>query len=177
MAEIPAGGTRRIVVAVDVTLGWNLARGGGYSEGATCVYCQPGGAALLGTVITAVAEELPVGTGGRIEVSAPETPQAVPPMDERFHHRHAIWTRHSEHGRQAWRVADFLGVDRAPSGEGATPPEDELERADLIVLHDVGLGFQDRPDGWPRPACSPASGWPSAAPASRAGKPRMRAWG
>ena len=49
-----------------------------------------------------------------------------------------------------WRVEEFLGVDRAAAGAGAVPVKDDPEGANLVVLHDVGLGFRDQPELWPR---------------------------
>jgi hypothetical protein len=144
MAKAPAGGMRRVVVAGDVTLDWNLARIRGSSEEITHASCQPGGALLLGELIAAVGREMSKGASARIKVSAPEAPSAVSPMDERFDHHHSIWTRHADDERRAWRVAEFLGIDHAPDSAGVAPAREDLEAADLVVLNDAGLGFRER---------------------------------
>ena len=144
MAKAPAGGTRRVVAAGDVTLDWNLARDGGSAEGITRASCQPGGAALLGELIATVAREMSKGTSARIKVVPPEAPSTVPPMDERFHHRHAVWTPHADGERRVWRVAEFLGIDHAPDSAGVAPAQEDLEAADLVVLNDADLGFRER---------------------------------
>jgi hypothetical protein len=133
-----------------VSVDWNLARSRGSGEETIGVSCQAGEAALLGELTAAVAGEVSKGTGAAIEVLAPEAPSGTTPADERFHHRHAIWTSHAEGGRQVWRVKEFLGVDRAAPGAGSVPVKDDPEGPDLVVLHDAGLGFRDRPGLWPR---------------------------
>lgn len=150
MAKTSPDETWRTVVAGDVSVDWNLARSPG-PEGATIgVSCQAGEAALLGKLIAAVAGEVSNGPGAAIKVLAPEAPPGTTPADERFHHRHAIWTSHADGGRQVWRVEEFLGVDRAAAGAGAVPVKDDPEGPNLVVLHDVGLGFRDQPELWPR---------------------------
>ena len=150
MAKTSPDETWRTVVAGDVSVDWNLARSPG-REGATIgVSCQAGEAALLGKLIAAVAGEVSNGPGAAIKVLAPEAPPGTTPADERFHHRHAIWTSHADEGRQVWRVEEFLGVDRAAAGAGAVPVKEDPEGANLVVLHDVGLGFRDQPELWPR---------------------------
>jgi hypothetical protein len=150
MARASSDETWRTVVAGDVSVNWNLARSGGSGEGTIAVSCQGGEAALLGELMAAVAGEVSKGTGAAIEVLAPGVPSGTSPADERFHHRHAIWTSYADGGRQVWRVEEFLGVDRAAAGAGAVPMKDDPERPDLVILHDAGLGFRDRPALWPR---------------------------
>ena len=174
MAKAPAGGTRRVVAAGDVTLDWNLARDRGSAEGITRASCQPGGAALLGELIATVAREMSKGTSARIKVAAPEAPSTVPPMDERFHHRHAVWTPHADGERRVWRVAEFLGIDHAPDSAGVAPAQEDLEAADWSCSMTPTWVFGS--------ACGPhqllswmctdrgsCSGWPSRSPRARCG--------
>lgn len=134
-----------VVVEGDVTQNWNLAtREGAGSEGARATF-QAGGAALLRELIAAAAPR-------PISLHPEAAPQPTSPTDQCSHHRFALWAPQKKmkegDGGKAWRVEEFLGMQRA----SAPPPEaegPEPERADLVVLHDAGLGFRDRPESWP----------------------------
>lgn len=150
-----SGGRRTVLVAGDTTVDWNLACEAGPDGPATHACPQWGGAALLADLIAAVARELEDGTSIPIAVHAPACgDEAVAPGDRRFHHRYALWTRRDDHvdGRafEAWRVERFLGGERAAREAVAATDADADGRADLIVLHDAGLGFRDRTELWPR---------------------------
>lgn len=158
MARTRAGSGLAVVVAGDVILDWNLARGQGDAAQTTCASGQWGGAVLLGKLIDAVAKQLPGDASSRIEVHAPEEPLgAVDPSDEGFNHRFAIWKRVDDEGKKAWRVEQHLGEERAAADVRAAAADvreqtsdDAPKRADLVVLHDSALGFREHEDMWPR---------------------------
>jgi hypothetical protein len=122
---------RRVVVAGDATIDWNLARvrklaGSGNAWNAvdrTEVYVQPGGAALMGRLMAEVAVT-PADVGAVVKVwglGAPAGP--IAPDDPRFHHSFAVWSRYphpfpeGHRDRRVWRVEEFLGLDRARPAE------------------------------------------------------------
>lgn len=140
-----------VVVDGDVTLNWNLATEEAAAARATL---QPGGAGLLRELVAATAPR-------PIEIHPATDPQAAAPTDDRFHQRFAVWSRQDrrrgeKRGDKAWRVEKFLGMQRA-----AASPEPAADRgpdrADLVVLHDAGLGFRDQPEAWPRAIAEPGS--------------------
>lgn len=144
-------GSGLVVVAGDVVLDWNLARGQGAGGETTCASGEWGGAVLLGKLIDAVAKQLPRYASSPIEVHAPKAPQgAVDLSDEHFNHRFAIWARVEDEGEKVWRVERHLGEERAAADVRERASEDAPERADLVVLHDSDLGFREHPDMWPR---------------------------
>jgi hypothetical protein len=155
-----AWAVRRVVVAGDLTVDWNLARTRKLRDGGTAwnaedrteVYARPGGAAMLARLI----RELGGGLGADgigLEITGPELrKRSYSPEDPHFHHHYAVWSRFP-HGRRradtsVWRVEELLGLDRArePQRLGDLGPED----ADLVVLDDAALGFRDDPRLWPR---------------------------
>ena len=143
---------------------WNIARRRRLEDSAplwnpedwTRACWQRGGAALLADLIEAVAETLPQDGGAEFEVrqmKAPEDP--VCPGDNRFHDSYALWSLFGSGDEAAWRVEEFLGLDRSSADGPVEAAEwqrvvgDTLE-ADLIVLDDANLGFRDHPDLWPQ---------------------------
>ncbi|HEU4723580.1 MAG TPA: hypothetical protein VFS59_19665 [Gemmatimonadaceae bacterium] len=141
---------RTVVVDGDVTLDWNVACGQDAGGSSACAYRQAGGAALLGELVGAVVDA-PTDDGAMaVDVEAPAAPNADP-MDARFHHRFVIWRRYEDAGgaNAAWRVERFLGTERAAAGPVGARGAAVAERADLVVLHDAGLGFRDDPARWP----------------------------
>jgi hypothetical protein len=97
---------------------WNLARfrklaGSGSAWNAadrTEVYVQPGGAALMGSLMAEVAETL-----ADAKVWGPGAPAGpITPNDPRFHHSFAVWSRYphpfpeDHRDRRVWRVEEFL---------------------------------------------------------------------
>lgn len=159
-----------VVVTGDVTMDWNLARtrrlqGGPLawnSEDCTHACWQRGGAALLADMIEAVANSLSRGQSAWLvhQMAAPREP--VHPGDSRFHHSYAMWSLFKYGGKppydkekSAWRVEEFLGLDRCPGNEASDAEEwkqvvDDTPEADLVVLDDSDLGFRDHPALWPR---------------------------
>jgi hypothetical protein len=144
-------GSGHVVVAGDVVLDWNLARGQGAGGQSTCASGEWGGAVLLGKLIDAVAKQLPPDASSPVEVHAPKAPEgAVDLSDEHCNHRFAIWARVEDEGERVWRVEKQLGEERAAADVRERASEDAPELADLVVLHDSDLGFREHPDVWPR---------------------------
>jgi hypothetical protein len=158
---------RRVVVVGDVTMDWNLARtrklvDSGIAWNAadrTEMYAQPGGAALMASLMTEVAGTL-AAEGVAVEVSGPGAlAEPIAPADPRFHHSYAIWSkyprRRGDRDRSIWRVEEFLGLDRARAPEAAagggtaSAETNETADADLVILDDADLGFRATPDRWP----------------------------
>jgi hypothetical protein len=172
MAE-PHAVRRLVVIGGDVTIDWNLAHRRRAVDGAplawtaedcTRAYWQRGGAALLADLVAAVAEELRrIGRADHTirQMAAPGVGEPIWPGDPHFHHAYARWSLFPcgtkpplEQEKQAWRVAEFLGLDRRKPDESAAEDwqrvVDDDPSADLVVLDDAGLGFRDSPELWPR---------------------------
>src|ERR1035437_3628277 len=152
-----AAAARRVIVAGDVTLAWNLARtrklaDSGFSWNATDrteMYAQPGGAALMASLMNEVAGTL-TAAGITTTVSGPSRPPETRD-DPGLHHSYAIWSRFprkkGDRDSSIWRVEEFLGLDRARKPESAPAAQDSA--ADLVILDDAGLGFRTLPASWP----------------------------
>lgn len=152
-------GMRSIVVAGDVTVDWNLARGQGPGRRALGASKQLGGALLLANLVKAAGSDLSDGDHERIPVHAPDPPKGACPTDDHLHHRFASWKRFKEgkggKQREVWRVDEFLGMERATAKPQEGEPAGSRERADLVVLHDSGLGFREDERLWPRAIADP----------------------
>ena len=136
-----------VVVDGDVTLDWLLARGGDPAAPAVSASVEGGGAALLGRLIERTAQELPPESS--VTVHRPPEPESSGPGVEHIPHRFTIWNHFPEGEGHAWRVETPLGVQPAVSEiDGRRPPGPE--RADLVVLHEAGLGLRDCSERWPR---------------------------
>ena len=165
------GGTENhmvVVVTGDVTMDWNLARtrrpdsGGAVwnADDFTRAFWQRGGAALLGDLIEAAANIEGNADCSVREVGAPRD-QALP-GDPRFHHSYATWSlfdydqkssRDKTKPLKAWRVSEFLGLDRSASEQSSSGEwrmvVDDTAEAEIVVLDDADLGFRHHPDLWP----------------------------
>ncbi|HET6915907.1 MAG TPA: hypothetical protein VFH56_07430, partial [Acidimicrobiales bacterium] len=143
----PVPGPRRILVTGDTTLDWNLA----HTHGRTEMYCSPGGAAALTSLLADVSATL-AEDGLDVQINGPElAPGPVSPLDSSLHHRYTLWSdypyRLGDRSRRTWRVQSSLGLDRAVTPEWspvAGPPD-----ADLVIIDDANLGFRDAPALWP----------------------------
>jgi hypothetical protein len=160
-----------VVVTGDVTMDWNLARTrrsdsssvAWNADDCTRTYWQRGGAALLGDLVEAIAEELKR-TGKPVysvrQMGAPR--DNAFPGDPRFHHSHAMWSlfdydeksaRDRNKPKGAWRVSEFLGLDRCIDCE---PEQADWMRvvddapAEIVVLDDADLGFRKNRKLWPK---------------------------
>jgi hypothetical protein len=171
---------KRIVVTGDVTIDWNLARTLSGSDGSsgwnaddcTHAYCQRGGAAMLAELINVVAGDVRKDAGGDWKVFQPDMPKsAVSIEDPRFHHSYALWSlfdqgrQPARDGRkQAWRVKEFLGLNRCCAAEAARRAAGMRvhggpESAEILVLDDADLGFRDHPGDWPLALKAKACRW------------------
>lgn len=162
---------KTVLVDGDVTIDWNLARTrfqpsptlSWSPDESVRTYCQPGGAALLGDLVAAIAADLTARDGVPIAVGRAKLPprDSIRPCDPRFNHSFATWALFSYAaekgtGRQppVWRVKELLGysqcgpTSQVPSDLGLAPLADKPPA--VLVLDDAGLGFRDRPEGWPR---------------------------
>lgn len=161
-----------VVVSGDFTLDWNLARSRGLEaqvgvwEPAVCsrLRWQRGGAALLADLINGVSGQIRDRTVFEIrQLDAPRRNQtaadaSIGPEDPRFHHSYASWmpfpftASASDKEKPAWRVAEFLGINRCSNYETQSDwarVVDDSERAQLVVLDDADLGFRSRRELWP----------------------------
>ncbi len=159
-----AANPRSIIVTGDFTIDWNIARirrtdGAGQAwnpDDRTRACWQRGGAALLGDIVEALVPDLKARGYGDFAVPKISEPgQPVCPTDSRFHHSYAQWSlfKYSEKGGSetpAWRVAEFIGLDRSESGwaEFIERQVKAAEEPDLVVLDDADLGFRDCPELW-----------------------------
>ena len=151
----PDTGQRMIVTTGDVTVDWNLARAvAGESHGATAgqttLSSQRGGALLLAELLESMYE------GSGIQVKRPSTlPDHLHPGDPGYHHSYAVW---DQFPRDAWRVDEFLGIERASSGHaGKQADQANMDGTpDLIAIDDAALGFRDDASSWPSAVTDPA---------------------
>ncbi len=157
-------GSRNVIVSGDFTIDWNIARirgndGDGRDwnpDDRTRACWQRGGAALLGDLLERVAAGMMDKGLGEFHVSKiPNLPGTVCPTDERFHHSYAQWSlfKFGEKGVSeppAWRVAEFIGMDRGSSGwvQLLETQLGETGSPDLVVLDDANLGFREAPELW-----------------------------
>ena len=147
---------RTVVVSGDVTIDWNLARAAagdaqGGPAGQTTLSSQPGGALLLAELLEAI-----FGGSGTQVMSPTVLPDTLHPGDPRYHHRYAVWDQFS---KGAWRVDEFLGIERASSrvARSQAHPASESEPPELIVIDDRALGFRADPASWPASLVDPAA--------------------
>jgi RyR domain/ATPase family associated with various cellular activities (AAA) len=159
---------KTVIVTGDVAMDWNLARtrrckrdlSVWRADDITSTYWQRGGSALLADLIEAIAKELQKKELSRVTIrqpAVPRTPDEARTHDEMYHHSYATWSlsAYGGHGpcddeKKAWRVEEFLGLDRARSNEWVWKKVvNDVPDADLVILDDAGLGFRDRPQLWP----------------------------
>jgi len=170
---------RPIVVSGDVTIDWNLARlprdgaeAGAWNPGDNArICCQPGGAALLACVLSAmcerrrldglVAEHAVLGPVGHLvphdcaDFGRCHRADAIRPACPDFsacNHSYAMWEPYPEtasggHTR-VWRVSEHLGLDYAE--RKPEPAAGEAGPANAAhVIDDAALGFRDNESLWP----------------------------
>jgi len=148
---------KRVFVTGDVNIDWNLARihrtkgvvqRWGHDD-CTRATSQPGGAALLGNLIDAVIKELnekELSDYALVQPKILDTP--IEPIDTRFHHSYAMWSLYENGGQKAWRVEEYLGLDRCTDIEAANIneisfPGDGFTQNDIVVINDADLGFRN----------------------------------
>jgi hypothetical protein len=151
-----------IIVAGDIAMDWNLARArrsrsnvSFWSADDTArTTWQRGGAALLADLVEAVAEDLQQGkTAGFsiLQSGAPRKSGKVQPDDNHYHHSYAMWSPVKYGDKHAWRVDEFLGLDRCKSDSVQDWQKviEDTPEADLVILDDADLGFRNHPELWP----------------------------
>jgi len=167
MAETPEVEPRIVVVAGDVTIDWNLGRipvapdpNVPGKRGTAAMAYEPGGAALLGKLITAIANVIQKPNGTSIDVRTVGHPERPWPGDGASNHSYAIWSLHEREagkdGPKVWRISEQLGIEDIGLDTAAdwTRVAGDPPIADLVVL-DGGLGANQRREQWPRAITTP----------------------
>ena len=171
---------KTVVVSGDFTVDWNLARSPGLESqigvwkptACSRLRWQRGGAALLADLIEGIAGQI----RDRLvfETRQLEAPRRIGtvadaqigPEDPRFHHAYATWmpfpfaAKGSEKEKPAWRVAEFLGINRCPATETAASGPwviNDSPGAQVVVLDDADLGFRSKREIWPASLMAPGS--------------------
>jgi hypothetical protein len=151
-----------VIITGDVTMDWNLARARRSKSDAsfwsaddtTSTTWQRGGAALLADLVAAVATDLQKNGSPAFSIrqtGAPRKSIKVHSDDERYNHSYAMWSPVKYGEKPAWRVEEFLGLDRARSNsvQDWQKVVDDSSEADLVILDDAALGFRDHSELWP----------------------------
>jgi hypothetical protein len=151
-----------VIITGDIAMDWNLARTRRSkgdtpfwsADDTTSTSWQRGGGALLADLIEAIAKDLQ--RSGSLHFSirqtgAPHKSSKVHPDNGQYHHSYAIWSLFKYGEKPAWRVEEFLGLDRADSDpvQDWQKVVDDTPEADLVVLDDADLGFRNHPELWP----------------------------
>ena len=161
--------TNIVVVTGDLTVDWNIARsrhlgsdGSAWNaDDCSRVYWQRGGAALIGDLIEAVVGQLQKAGKAQYTVRQTAAPrEPVRPGDEQFHHSYAMWSAHRygakpplDSEKSAWRVEEFLGLDRGQLDGGSSDwmsVQNDAQDASVVVLDDADLGFRSAGQIWPK---------------------------
>lgn len=167
MVERGQKGERRVVVAGDRLIHWNICRDlsdavGAQTSGGPVDSRFPGGVWLLASLIEKLAGPAS-GTPGAVRVEKPPAPAgAVSRSTSGVPELWAIWQPGPAARSQPapWRVSDVLGLRIPTAPSGRRPRSRSPRKSDapsLVVLADSGLGFRDRPDEWPDLPGSPRS--------------------
>ncbi len=150
---------RVIVVAGDVNIDWNLARSerstgplaAWAAETSTCASWQRGGAALLADLVTTLTADQAFGGWTVRQMNAPM--DIVNPSDPRYHHAYSLWYQVDADKSMAWRVQEFLGLDRCHDDSAACREwlkvVNDTPDAALVLLDDADLGYRRNQDLWP----------------------------
>jgi hypothetical protein len=158
-----------VIVTGDVAMDWNLARARRCKRDlsfwsaadTTCTYWQRGGSALLADLVGPIAVELHRNGSAQCslrQTAAPREPGIAHTDNPEYHHSYAMWSlfKYGEKApldqeKTAWRVEEFLGLDRARSDvvHEWQKVVDDTPDADLVILDDAGLGFRNHPELWP----------------------------
>ena len=113
-----------IIITGDVTMDWNLARmrrsksdvSFWSADDTTSTTWQRGGSALLADLIDAIAKDLQKNGAHQFSIhqtGAPRKSNKVQTDSEQYHHSYAMWSPVKYGDTPAWRVEEFLGLDRA----------------------------------------------------------------
>jgi hypothetical protein len=151
-----------VIVTGDIAMDWNLARtrrstsdtSFWSADDTARTTWQRGGAALLADLVEAIARDLQKSGGPGYSIrqtGAPRQSSQVQPDDNQYHHSYAMWSLFKYEKTPAWRVEEFLGLNRAGSDsiqDWQKVVEDSPE-ANLVMLDDAALGFRNHPELWP----------------------------
>ena len=151
-----------VIVTGDIAMDWNLARtrrsksdiSFWSADDTTSTTWQRGGAALLADLVEAIARDLQQNGAPGFSIrqtGAPRKSTKVQPDDDRYHHSYAMWTPVKYGDKPAWRVEEFLGLDRCSNDcvQDWQKVVDDTAEADLVILDDADLGFRNHPELWP----------------------------
>ena len=152
----------QIIITGDVTMDWNLARtrrsrsdvSFWSADDTTRTTWQRGGAALLADLVEAVAKDLQKSGTSQFSIcqtGAPRKSSKVQTDSDNYNHSYAMWSPVKYGDKPAWRVEEFLGLDRSTrdSVQEWQKVADDPPSADLVILDDANLGFRDQPELWP----------------------------
>src|SRR5512136_1292529 len=139
-----------IIVTGDITMDWNLARtrrskseqSFWSADDTTRAFWQRGGAALLADLVEAITSDLQKdGTAGFSirQTAAPGRSKRVQPDDDQFNHSYAMWSPNKYKDQFAWRVEEFLGLNRAANDsiQDWQKVVDDSPDANLVILDDA----------------------------------------
>lgn len=153
---------KTIIITGDVTADWNIARlkkdydnGQAWNADDTARVCfQPGGAAMMADLISAIANRINKETGIQCDVHRIKLGK-INPQDRRYNHSYAIWMPKQytpkEDKKFVWRVEEYLGLDPAQANaEDKQRLSNDPEHADVVVLDDANLGFRKQQQLWPK---------------------------
>jgi hypothetical protein len=122
------------------------------------IFWQRGGSALLADLVEAIARDLQRSGAPQFSIrqtGAPRKSSKMQPDNDRYNHSYAMWVPVKYGEKPAWRVEEFLGLDRASrdSVQDWQKVIDDTPEADLVVLDDADLGFRTH-HSWRKPGGS-----------------------
>ena len=151
-----------VIVTGDIAMDWNLARtrrsksdtSFWSADDTTSTTWQRGGAALLADLVSVISAGLQKSTPNQFfirQTAAPCKSGLVQPDNDLYHHSYAMWSQFKYENKPAWRVEEFLGLDRANSDaiQDWQKVVNDTPKAGLLILDDADLGFRKSPDLWP----------------------------
>jgi hypothetical protein len=151
-----------IIITGDVAMDWNLARtrrstsdvSFWSADDTTSTTWQRGGSALMADLIEAIARDLQRSGASQFSIrqtGAPRKSSKVQPDNDQYHHSYAMWALFKYGEKPAWRVEEFLGLNRAASDfvQNWQKVVDDTPEVELVILDDADLGFRNHPELWP----------------------------
>jgi len=158
---------RLVEVTGDATVDWMLMNPRGphaeaieftqmWGAGISCrAVSQPGGAALLASMLEATAASQPKASSGLKITGPPVSRRAlVNPAYEGFDRTFISWSlfpkTRGDRRDYVWRISEFWGQD--PKAAVAPTPDAESQKGespDLLVIDDSNLGFRQDRSRWP----------------------------
>lgn len=151
-----------VIITGDITIDWNVARtrrsrsdGAIWSTADTCsTSWQRGGSALVADLVEVVARDLQrrgSPTYSIRQTAAPLKNSSVQPDNNQYHHSYAMWSPFKRGEKTAWRVEEFMGLDRANCDvvQEWQKVVNDTPDADLVILDDADLGFRYQTELWP----------------------------